>query len=325
MISRRKFIQSSGLLTGALLTATAFENNAAGLLTGANAAIPNVGLQVWSIAKYLEKDLEGYLKQLSSIGYKELELYGPYPFSTDRDKKSWSATVSMLQFTQSGYFNRTIKEFKAILNNYGLRTPAMHVGLDTLRNKLEATAEAAHVLGQEYAGIAYIPDEDRRTPDAYKRMADEFNSIGKKAKALGIKFYYHNHGYGLKPVDGQVPFEIILKNTDPDLVFFEMDIFWTAAGGADPVAYLDQYPGRYKLMHVKDMRERVQFNGDGGDPAQWVELFPQIVDAGKGVLDIKTIVDHARKSGLQHFIVENDAIVNPTESLTQGYKYLSSL
>ncbi len=318
MLNRREFIKATAAAAGTLATTRG------SAFTRQN-AISNVGLQVWSIAKFLEKDFEGSLKQLSSIGYKELELYGPYPFSTQRDQDSWKAGTSMLGFSQSGYFNRSLKDFKQAISSHGLRTPAMHVGLDTLRNKLGETAEAAHALGQTYAGIAYLPAENRKTTDDWKRAADEFNNIGKKAKALGIKFYYHNHGYGLKPVDGKVPFEIIMENTDPGLVFFEMDIFWTTAGGADPVKYLDKYPGRYKLMHVKDMSKKVQFSGDGGDPTQWVELFPQIADAGKGTLDIKTIVAHAKKSGLEHFIVENDAIVNPSESLTQGYKYLSQL
>lgn len=318
MINRREFIKTS-LAVGGTLAAV---NVPAMYKT---TAISNVGLQVWSVAKFLEKNFEATLKQIASIGYKELELYGPYPFSSQQDKDSWKAGNSVLGFTQSGYFDRSVTAFKDALAAHGLRTPAMHVGLDTLRNKLEETAEAAHQLGQEYAGIAYLPEENRRTLDDWKRAADEFNTIGRKAKALGIKFYYHNHGYGLKPVGGKVPFDIILENTDPSLVFFEMDIFWTTAGGADPVKYLDKYPGRFKLMHVKDMTKRVQFSGDGGNPAQWVELFPQIADAGKGVLDIKSIVAHARKSGLDHFIVENDAIVNPTESLTQGYKYLSAL
>ena len=317
MINRREFIKTSAAVVGTLA--------AYGAGAMIKPTISNVGLQVWSIAKFLEKNFEGSLKELAAIGYKELELYGPYPFSTQHDKDSWKAGNSMLGFTQSGYFDRSVTAFKEALATHGLSTPAMHVGLDTLRNKLEETAEAAHQLGQEYAGIAYLPAENRKTPDDWKRTADEFNNIGRKAKSLGIKFYYHNHGYGLKPVNGKVPFEIIVENTDPSLVFFEMDIFWTTAGGADPVKYLDRYPGRYKLMHVKDMTKRVQFSGDGGSPTQWVELFPQIADAGKGVLDIKAIVQHARKSGVDHFIVENDAIVNPTESLNQGYKYLSAL
>jgi sugar phosphate isomerase/epimerase len=320
MRNRRAFIKSSaaaaaGTIISSSLTAA----------TGNAAKIQNIGLQLWSIAKSIEKDFTGTVQMLSQIGYKELELFGPYPWSTEKDKAAWNAIAKMVGFSQSGYFNHTPKEFKKILDSKGLRTPAMHVGLDTLRNKLGETAEAAHILGQQYAGIAAIPEEERRTLDDYKRMADEFNVIGEKAKALGIRFYYHNHGYGLTEMEGKVPFELILERTDPSLVFLEMDIFWTTAGGADPLKYLDNNTGRYKLMHVKDMNKQVRFAGDGGNPTQWMELFPYITDAGGGVLDLTTILSHAKKSGVEHFIVENDVIVNPKESLEKGYRYLASV
>jgi sugar phosphate isomerase/epimerase len=317
MLKRREFIKAStaAAAVGMLSPLVAMSENPEKIKT--------VGFQVWSIAKFLEQDLDGNLDLISRISYKELELYGPYPFSSDKDKEGWKAVTSMLPFSQSGYFGRTAKEFKSLLDSKGLRTPAMHVGLDTLRHKLEETAEAAHVLGQQYAGIAALPEEERRTMDDYKRIADDFNSIGEKAKRLDIRFYYHNHGYGLQPVDGVVPFDIILERTDPALVFFEMDIFWTVAGGADPLKYLDAHPGRFKLMHIKDMKEKVKFSGDGGDPRQWVELFPYITDAGSGVLDLPAILSSAQRSGLEHFIVENDVITDPKASLEKSYKYVS--
>lgn len=321
MFNRREFLKASAAAAaGTLVTSTSLAT-----LTNNMPGKNKVGLQLWSIAKNIEQDFEGSMKLVSSIGYKEVELFGPYPFSSEKDKASWNAITKMLGFSQSGYFNHSAKEFKQQLDSMGLKTPAMHVGLDTLRNNLEEAAESANILGQQYAGIAGIPEEERKTLDDYKRIADEFNVIGEKAKKLGIKFYYHNHGYGLKEMDGQVPFDIILERTDPALVFLEMDIFWTTAGGADPVKYLDTYQGRYKLVHIKDMKEKVEFAGDGGNPQQWIELFPYITDAGKGVLDLKTILAHAGKSGVEHFIVENDVITNPKVSLEQGYKYVASL
>lgn len=321
MYNRREFIKTSA--SAAAGTVVASSSLMAAI--DRHSPIKNTGLQLWSIAKFLETDFTGNLQMLSQIGYKNLELFGPYPFSTQKDKDGWNAITPMLGFSQSGYFNHTAKELKTILDSKGLRTPAMHVGLDTLRNKLSETAEAAHILGQQYAGIAAIPEEERRSLDDYKRIADDFNRIGEKAKTLGIRFYYHNHGYGLKEMEGKIPFDIILERTDPSLVFLEMDIFWITAGGADAVKYLDANPGRYKLMHVKDMTERVQFSGDGGNPQQWIELFPYITDAGSGVLDLKTILSRAQKSGLEHFIIENDVITNPKDSLEKSYKYLSSL
>ena len=321
MFNRREFIKASA----AAVAGTVVTSSPLMAAISNQSKIKNIGLQVWSIAKFLEQDFNGNLEMLTKIGYKELELFGPYPFSTQKDKDAWKVTISLLNFSQSGYFNHTAKELKAILDSKGLSTPAMHVGLDTLRNKMGETAEAAHILGQQYAGLAAIPEEERHTLDDYKRIADEFNVIGEKAKAQGIRFYYHNHGYGLKEMEGKIPFDLILERTDPSLVYLEMDIFWTTAGGADPISYLDKNPGRYKLMHVKDMKKQVRFSGDGGSPKQWVELFPYITDAGNGVLDLKTILSHAKRSGVEHFIVENDVITDPKESLEKGYQYLYSV
>ncbi len=321
MVNRREFIKMSGAsAAGGILASSALMDALSSYVK-----LNNIGLQLWSVAKILEKDFKSVIELVTKIGYKEFEFFGPYPFSTQRDKDTWNSITPSLGFSQSGYFGHTAKEMREILDQKQLTSPGMHVGLDTLRNNLGETAEAAHILGQQYAGLAAIPEAERKTLDDYKRMADEFNDIGAKAKKLGIKFYYHNHGYGLQPVDGKVPFEIILERTDPTLVFLEMDIYWTTAGGADPIKLLDANPGRYKLMHVKDMKKQVRFSGDGGNPQQWIELFPFITDAGSGVMDIKNIVAHAKKSGLEHFILENDLMINPTESLKRGYQFLASI
>jgi sugar phosphate isomerase/epimerase len=186
-------------------------------------------------------------------------------------------------------------------------------------------AEAAHVLGQRYVVLPAIPPSERQNLDGFRRIADEFNEIGARAAALGVRFKYHNHGYGLKPVDGIVPFELLADRTDPAVVDLQMDIYWTTAGGADPIAYLERYAGRYKSVHVKDMSEPVRFAGDGGDPAQWIELFPYIADAGSGVLDLAAILSAAKRSGVEHFFLERDQTSTPDETLQRSYRYLSSL
>ncbi len=316
--TRRTFIKQSVAVAAASIAYP-------GCTLSSSKSDKKIGLQVWSIAKNLASDLEGSLKLLSRIGYKELELFGPYPFSTDYDKASWEYIAPVLGFSKSGYFGLSAREFKQMLDDHGLSTPAMHVGLDTLRNNFGHLAEAAHQLGQAYAGIAAIPEDERLTLDDYKRLADDFNAIGENAIANNLRFFYHNHGYGLQPLDGIVPFDMILERTDPSLVFFEMDIFWHVAGGADPVKYLEENPGRFKLIHIKDMKELVRFSGDGGNPQQWMELFPYITDAGSGTLDLHTILNHASTSGVEHFIVENDVITNVEESLENAFQYLMKL
>ena len=105
----------------------------------------------------------------------------------------------------------------------------------------------------------------------------------------------------------------------------EMDINWTTAGGADPVAYLDGYPGHFRLMHVKDMTKRVRFSGDGGDPSQWEQLLPYMTTAGSGVLDLCAILSHAKRSGVRHFYVEQDLAPHGAQDLRKSYRYLAAL
>ena len=124
------------------------------------------------------------------------------------------------------------------------------------------------------------------------------SSARASAKA-GLRFLCHNHGCGLTPVDGQIPLRLLIERIDPRYVGLEMDFYWTTAGGADPVEMLDAYPGRHRLIHLQDMKQRVRFEGDGGTPAQWVKLFPYMADAGEGVLDIPTIVAHAKRAGVE--------------------------
>ena len=104
-----------------------------------------------------------------------------------------------------------------------------------------------------------------------------------------------------------------------------MDLYWTTAGGADPVAYLKRFAGRYSSVHIKDMAKRVRFAGDGGDAAQWIELFPYIADAGTGVIDLAAILTEARRSGVRHFFVERDQSPTPEDTLRASYRYLSAL
>jgi sugar phosphate isomerase/epimerase len=104
-----------------------------------------------------------------------------------------------------------------------------------------------------------------------------------------------------------------------------MDIYWMTAGGADPVAYLKEYPSRFRSLHIKDMTKRMRFSGDGSDAGQWIGLFPNISDAGSGVLDLPAILTQAKKSGAQHFFVERDLAPNPDETLRKSFQYLSAL
>jgi sugar phosphate isomerase/epimerase len=318
MKNRREFIKEIGLSAG--LMSTFGINPVIAQLKKEN----KLGIQLFSIPKMLSEDFVKGIKMLADQGYKELEFFGPYPFSTENAKKGWEAAGKMLGFSGSGYFGYSAMEVAKILNDHGLKSPGTHSDLETLENNMPALGEAANIMGWKYVTLPAIPDDRRKSIDDYKRIADAFNKIGENAKKNGLRFGYHNHGYGIIPVNGQRPLEIILKNTDPDLVYFEMDIFWTTCGGADPIELLKAYPNRYKMLHIKDMKEKKLFSGDGGSMGDWIPMFPLMASAGDGVLDLKNIMKTAKKIGVEHFFVEQDMVAYPNIALKKSADFLIS-
>ena len=287
--------------------------------------INNIAINLFSLPKTLEANFAGGMKMLADMGYKEIEFYGPYSFSTEKAKTYWKSLEPLVGFSGSGFFNKNIMETKAILKDNGLIAPSMHTDLDTLTNGMGPLADAANAIGAKYVVLPSIPENLRQTLDDYKKMADHFNKIGEDANSRGIHFAYHNHGYGLSKMEGQIPLDIIFKNTDANAVFFEMDLFWTTAGGADPIQLFKTHKNRYKLMHVKDMKKKVRFSGDGGTPNQWTALWDDMTTAGDGVLDLKNILAAAKQNGVKHFVVEQDIVKSPEIALKRSHDYIASL
>lgn len=322
MVDRRNFMKSAA----ALAIGSAMTGYESILKTpAAPIALDRIGVGLFTIPHMLEQNFAEAMKKLADIGYKEVEFFGPYPFSVPEAHESWKPVAETIGLSQSGYFGHTPQQARAILDENGLSSPSMHIDLRTLQTHLDEVAEAAQAMGQRYAGIAAIPPEERMSLDDYKRTADVFNELGMRMDEAGLKFMYHNHGYGLVEMEGEIPFNLLLERTDPNVVVMEMDVFWMTAGRADPVAYLEAYPGRFRLMHIKDMTEVVQFAGDGGDPSQWIELFPKMTDAGSGVLDLAAIIAQARKSGVEHYYLERDLASDADRTLESSYQFLSSL
>lgn len=318
-MNRRRFLQT----TTALTLASQLPNTE--IFAANPAKVGNLGVALFTLPKSLSQDFEGTLKMISDMGFSELEFFDPYDYSGEAAKKQWEMAAKALGFSGSGYFGKSPKELKALLKKYKLSSPAIHVDLPTLRENMAGVAEAADVIGHKYVGIAMIPDDMRKTLDDYKRTADIFNEVGKSAKKYGLTFFYHNHGYGHKPVEGTIPFQLILDNTDPDLVKMEMDVFWFSAAGINPVDYLKNNPGRFPLLHVKDMSEKKTFAKDGSNMGEWMGMFPYLADAGAGVLDLETILCEAKKAGAKHFFLEKDNTPNPQQALQASYDFLSKV
>ena len=327
MLDRRTFLaiaggSAAGLLVGCHRGATSASQ--APTASTSSSRLDRIGVQLFSLPKLLSQDLDAALAMLAGLGYQEVELFGPFPFSVQAVQDQWRSIAPTLGFSGSGCFGLTAAQFRARLDVHGLSAPSMHVDLDTLRDRTDQVAEAAHTLGMSYAGLPAIPEERRRTLDDYRRMADELNTIGAHAKTLGFKLLYHNHGYGFTPLEGQIPIRMLFDRLDPSGVSLEMDTFWTVAGSGDPVELLDAYSRLYRLMHVKDMAQQVRFK-EGGTMQDWIALMPAITSDGSGVLDLPHILGRAKQHGVEHFYVEHDLAADPSTQLGASIHYLRAM
>jgi sugar phosphate isomerase/epimerase len=287
--------------------------------------IARLGVQLFTIASMAARDFDAALKLIAESGYQEVEFFGPYPFSAPETLASWAPLATQMGISQNAYFGLTVQEVKARLEHYGLSAPSAHVDLPTVRTRLDALAEAAHTLGHRYIVIPSARSERLDSLDDYRQLAAELNAIGARADALGLRFGYHNHGYEHALIEGRVPYEVLLEETDPALVTMELDLFWLIAGGGDPVTTLETYPGRFALMHIKDMSTLVRFAGRGQTPQEWMALFPQMRDAGAGVLDLARILVQAHRSGVRHYFLERDLAADPMQTLQASYRALAAV
>lgn len=243
--------------------------------------ISKVGVQLYTIRDALTRDLDGSLARVAQIGYREVEL--------------------------AGYRSHSIADFKASLDRHGLVAPSTHIAMERIRDELPTVLDEAHVLGHQYVVCPNIANE-KSGLDGYRKAADILNNAGAIAKKSGISIGYHNHGTELKPIDGQRPYDVLLERTEPSLVTMEMDVFWMVDGGGDPVAYFRKYPGRFRMLHVKDM---------DGSPQK------KMVDVGSGVIDWKEIF--AADPVVEHYFVEHDDAPDPFASIAASYAYLQKL
>ena len=281
-MNRRSFL--NGLLCGTCggLALTKSKMIASG---HTKSRLSKIGVQLYMVRRELEKDFEGTLERVSSLGYREVEF--------------------------AGYFNHPPKEVRALLDRHRLTSPAGHVQLAAVRGSLQEMIEAAHVIGHKYLLVAWSPPEERKSLDDYKRLADLFNRTGEQLKKAGIQFAYHNHDFEFAPIDGQIPYDLLLERTDPQLVKLEMDLYWIVKGGGEPVKYFEKYPGRYPLLHVKDM---------DSTPKRY------FTEVGRGVIDFRTIFAHAGQAGVRHYFVEQDETPgSPFESMKISMDYLRKL
>jgi sugar phosphate isomerase/epimerase len=274
---RRDFIKYSGALVlgGVLLPSDLF----------GSLSPQKFGVQLYSFRDEMAKDAVGTLKQIAAIGIKEIE--------SARSKKGL-------------YYGLSPIEMKHVCDDLGMKLTSGHVALD---DNFQTTMEEAVTSGQEYLICSSMPSSGQ-TMENYKKVAEKFNEAGEACKKLGLKFGYHNHEYEFESDNGQVLFDLLLENTDADLVHMELDLGWVIVAGKDPKDYFNRYPGRFPLWHLKDMdltkKESTEF--------------------GKGGLDIRAMMALQQASGVKHIFIEQEEYAStPLDSMKHNLKYLASL
>ena len=248
--------------------------------------LPAYGLQLWTVKEDLAANPKEVLKKVASFGYKQIESF------EGKNGMFWGLKNT---------------EFKKYLDDLGTKIISSHCN-NTV--DFERKAAEASEIGMKYLICPYKGPQ--KSIDDFKKFADEFNASGEICRKNGIRFAYHNHDYSFKPIDGQVPQEVMMNGTDKNLVDFEMDIYWVIAAGEDPKAWFKKHPGRFKLCHVKDLAKTATGH--------------ESVQIGKGTIDFASILKAGTADGLKYYIVEQEAFTgtNPLESAEADAKYMGS-
>ncbi|HSG50376.1 MAG TPA: sugar phosphate isomerase/epimerase [Longimicrobiales bacterium] len=248
------------------------------------------GVQLYTVRGAMAESVPATLEAVAAMGYGEVEF--------------------------AGLFGHSPVQVRSLLDSLGLRAASCHVGMDVIRGPWEAALDDAATLGQDLIVLPSLPG-DARTADGLKALAEELSRAGEAARARGLHLGFHNHDFEVTPLaagaggDGSPasrPLDLLLAHSDAATVSFQMDLFWVVHGGADPLAYFRDHPGRFLSVHVKDR------SADG-----------RMVDVGAGSLDFRSLLQAGEAAGVRHAFVEHDNPEEPMASIRAGIRHLQTL
>lgn len=272
--TRRNFLKQAGIVTaGAWLMPH--------LACASRAPKADVGIQLFTVRDSLMKDQKNVLAQVAKAGYTQVE-----PFGFNKN---------------NGYFGMSTKELKTVLDDNGLKAPSGHYDINSYFTSgaiddLNACIQACHDLETEFLTIPSLPEEAKKDPDSCKRTAETMTKVAEILKNEGLKLAYHNHNTEFTPFGDTYGYEIFLKESDPSLVFFEMDLYWLVRAGKKPDDLFKEFPGRFAMWHIKDM---VKANPNNN------------TEIGNGSIDFKEIFHHSKESGMKYSFVEQENNYKP--------------
>jgi sugar phosphate isomerase/epimerase len=259
-----------------------------------------VGIQLYTIRDAMTADVPGTLKKVSDIGYKNLELAG---------------------YSEGKFYGYTPAEFKKLVSDLGMVNLSSHTQVESASislDKAKLMADAHAELGVKFCIKPWIEEVDRNI-ESYKKMIADCNEVAKITKGVGIQFGYHNHNFEFKNIDGIVPYyDLFLKEMDADLITMELDLFWASKAGQDPASMFKKYPGRFQLLHFKDMLTN--------QPPFFEVIKDDICSVGAGVIDFKKILESKDIAGMKYLFVEDDNQGNgkPFEGIDTSIKNITT-
>ena len=249
-----------------------------------------IGLQLYSLREQFASDVPKTLDQVRDFGIKYVETHSTYGLTPEK--------------------------FKAELDSRGLKAIAGHFPYERCRDQVEEVAREAKILGLEYVGAAWIPHEDPFDEKTCREATKVFNRVGEALAKHGLKFFYHTHGYEFLPFGKGTLFDLMMAETKPQFVHYEIDVFWVVHSGTDPVKLLEKYSSRFQLMHAKDMKRGTEtglFTGHS-DVNNNVVL-------GTGVIDWTAVFKAAQKAGLKWYFIEDESSAS-VQQIPRSLSYL---
>jgi len=292
MTSRRVFIKSASALSAAVFVKGPLQ---------ALSAAPVIGLQLYTVRDAMGQDPLSTLAKVAQIGYNSVE----------------NATYTG---TEKFYGMDALTYKKALADN-GLKANSGHYRLGEELNKgvadqgtilhdWQKAVDDASTVGLKYMVCAYLSSQERGNLDHYKKLADIFNKAAETCHKSGIQFCYHNHDFEFEVQDGVFPYDVLLDQTDKNLVKMEVDLYWIKKAGQDPLALFQKHPGRFPLWHVKDMSKDADHS---------------FAEVGSGLIDFKAIFQHKGQAGMKYFFVEQDKCPgSPFDSIAHSYNYIKT-
>ena len=303
--SRRGFLHNAGLAAAAF---TSFDS------VRANPLNQDIGLQLYTVADELGKDFNGTLKQVAAIGYKQVELAQSFNKPAAELRSAFTDVGLTCSSAHIFDFQKTPAQFMDFAKELGAKFVVSSF------NPPPSAMAALHAGTPDFT--AFLKVINGMTLDDYKRSADACNKLGEEARKHGLQYAYHNHNAEFKTFGGVTALDTLIAATDPELVKLEMDCGWVAVAGYDPVAYLNKYPNRIRLLHIKAFKSGPITIILGG-PDQ-----PEPTELGRGGIDYKPLFEAARKAGVEHYYVEQEPPFKDMSSIEAAkvdYQFLHSL